>query len=265
MSYELLDCGHELKLERFGQVSLIRPAPLALWTPKNEKLWRNADATFSRERGWQVKNKLPSDWNIQIDGLKFKLKPTDFGHLGIFPEHSTLWNKIEGSLQTKPKILNLFAYSGSATIKAASCGAHVTHVDAAAGMIAWAKENAHLNNLVGAPIRWIVDDVNKFLAREIKRGATYDGIILDPPTFGRGKSGEVFKIEKDLLPLLHSCQKLLSANPLFLLLTSHTPGLSPLVLEQVLESVFQGQIDSGEILLGNGPYLPSGTFALWNP
>ena len=199
------------------------------------------------------------------------LAPTDFGHLGIFPEHSMLWAKMGDLIRaqaTPPNVLNLFAYSGGATLAAAKAGAKVCHLDASKGMVSWARDNAALSGLQGAPIRWIVDDVLKFLSREKRRGVRYDGIILDPPSFGRGAQGEVFKIERDIHEILASCRELLSDKPLFVFLTTHTPGMTPLVMRYLLEQMMrgkQGNIASGEMIIPaqNGSDLPSGSYAAW--
>lgn len=277
--YQLIDSGDERKLERFGKYILSRPCPQAIWgRSEDSSVWESADALFTREGPyrWIEKKTLPKNWSIKFEGMTFKLTPTDFGHLGIFPEHAMFWNEItsivssEKEKRGKPvRILNLFAYSGGATLAAARGGADVCHLDSSPGMIDWARENAILSDLKSAPIRWIVDDVRKFVDRELRRGAKYDGIILDPPSFGRGKGGKVFKIETDLIPLLKSCFSLLSETPLFVLLSCHTPGFTPLVLKNTLSQVsssFGGVITEGELLLeGNkASYpIPSGTFACW--
>lgn len=222
MNYSLLDSGNQKKFERFGPYTIVRPCSQAVWKPAL-KSWKDADASFSKEEGWQ--GELPSFWVIEVDGLKFKIAPTDFGHLGIFPEHRSLWTWAADLVQEGSSVLNLFAYSGGATLAFARAGAQVCHVDAARGMVNWAKENAELNGLSDRPIRWIVDDVMKFLKREVRRGRKYDGILLDPPSFGRGAKGEVFKIQKDFEMLLELCQQLLSEHPLFLVCSNHTVGL----------------------------------------
>lgn len=271
MSYILIDSGNGEKLERFGDFILIRPAAQAVWKPKlSREAWHKADARFTREEGnqWVAKKKLPATWTTKIDGLNFKIAPTDFGHLGLFPEHSNLWNLFIPLIkrEKQPNILNLFAYSGGATLAAARAGAKVCHLDASQGMVAWARENAALNQLNSAPIRWIVDDVIKFLAREIKRGIRYDGIILDPPSFGRGKQGEIFKIERDLPVILDMCKTLLTNDPLFIILSSHTSGFSPLVMSHLLSQALpHGKIDHGEMVIKaeGGFDLPSGSYARW--
>lgn len=218
---------------------------------------------------------LPESWKLELHGIRLKISPTDFGHLGIFPEHAAFWPWIQSTLAvrsktqpTKPKVLHLFAYSGGATLAAALGGAEVCHLDASKGMTAWARENAALNNLQDLPIRWIVDDVLKFVQRELRRGSSYDAIILDPPTFGRGTKGELFMIEKDIVLLLDCCRKLLSKTPLFVLFSCHTPGFTPIALTNLLKDSLKGlpgTIDDGEMYIqGEGSHkLPSGAFSRW--
>ena len=272
--YTLIDSGLGRKLEQFGPYLIDRPASQALWQPSLEAaVWKAADAALIREgeRQWVRQRQLPDDWTVEIAHLKFLLKPTDFGHLGIFPEQRLFWAWIQERLAKAPRarVLNLFAYSGGITLAAAKAGAEVCHLDASKGMVSWARENASLNGLEKAPIRWIVDDVSKFLEREIRRGQSYDAIVLDPPTFGRGSRGEVFKLEEKIIPLLESCRRLLSKRPLFLLLSCHTPGVTPTVLTHLLSQTlkgYSGAIDAGEMLL-TGPSalsLPSGAYARWS-
>lgn len=263
MTYELLDCGSGQKLERFGEILLIRPAAHAIWRPAlPPEEWKKAHARFSREEGnlWEVFKKIPDSWTIAVEGVQFLLRRTEFGHLGFFPEHAAFWNLFKPGC----RFLNLFAYSGGASLAAAKAGAQVTHLDAAQGMVNWAKENADLNGL--STIRWIVDDVGKYLARAVRREERYDAIILDPPSFGRGKSKEVFKIERDLPPLLEQCRALISDTPQFVLLSCHTPGFTPTILKQVLQETFQGKFEEGELLLKSPVFnLPSGAYAKWSP
>ena len=273
MTYQLIDCGESKKLERFGDYLLIRPAATALWKRALEGEWKGADASFSREgmTRWSFQRKMPSSWTIKVGSLGFKISPTDFGHLGLFPEHlgQCQWmSKCIKAQKRAPNVLNLFAYSGAATLAAAAAGAKVCHLDASKGMVAWARENARLSGLGKAPIRWIVDDVFKFLKREARRGVTYDGIILDPPSFGRGSSGESFKIERDILVLLDLCRAVLSKRPLFVIFSSHSPGMTPVVMKHLLRDVmaeFGGKIEAGEMVIkGKGDMiLPSGTYARW--
>jgi 23S rRNA (cytosine1962-C5)-methyltransferase len=274
--YELIDSGHGRKLERFGKVTLDRPCAQAVWNPRQPTLWKQADAFFTRKQGleWRGRDKLPDSWIAEVKGVKMKLSTTDFGHLGVFPETRAMWGWIRETLKKETaqrreslNFLNLFAYSGGATLAAAQGGAHCCHVDASKGMVAWARENAKLNGLEDHPIRWIVDDVNKFLTREIKRGRRYDAILLDPPSFGRGKGGELYKIEHALLETLQLVRKVMSDQPSFLYLTSHTPGFTPIVLKNLIQELLgEGQLDSGEMLLtGKESALdvPSGTWARW--
>lgn len=271
MKYALIDSGNQKKLERFGEFLLMRPCAQALWEPKLPlNVWEGASAIFTREGGnrWEG-GALPPSWIVELEGLKFKIAPTDFGHLGLFPEHSLLWSWMEALIRRRGKgarVLNLFAYSGGATLAAARAGASVCHLDASKGMVAWARENAQLNKLTEAPIRWIVDDVLKFLTREEKRGSRYDGIIVDPPSFGRGKQGELFIIERDLSLILDKCQALLTDHPLFWIFTTHTPGMTPLVVRQLLEDrVKGGVLEMGELVLSSSSSwtVPSGSFARW--
>jgi 23S rRNA (cytosine1962-C5)-methyltransferase len=273
--YALLDSGFEEKFEQFGPIQLIRPCSQAVWkTTLSKQEWAKADARFTRDGGsrWIKKTALPDQWIVEVEGIQFLLKPTDFGHLGIFPEHAFQWRFIEDKIRSanrQVEILNLFAYTGGATLISARAGAKVCHLDASKAAVAWARENAKVNDLHEHPIRWIVEDVMKFLHREIKRGHRYDGIILDPPSFGRGKQGEVFKIESDLLEILDACRKLLSETPLFLVFTSHTLGFSPLVMEHLLGQTtdgLKGQTDHGEMLIPckKGLPLPCGYFARWS-
>lgn len=272
--YALLDSGNQQKLERFGPYAIVRPCSQALWRPMlSKEQWDRADAHFSRDGGnaWSLKTKLPDFWLSEIEGVRFKISPTDFGHLGVFPEHSLLWKEMKDMIRKQPsppQILNLFAYSGGATLAAAQAGARVCHLDASKGMVAWARENAALNQLSSAPIRWIVDDVVKFLQREIRRGNKYEGIIVDPPSFGRGSRGEVFKIERDIHEILELCREVLSEKPLFLLFTTHTSGMTPIVMEHLLWQKMQGlngHIQTGEMILPSekGIPIPSGSYAKW--
>jgi len=268
MKYCLVDSGNQKKLERFGSVSIVRPSGAALWEPAHSD-WKEADAVFTRDddKGW--KGKLPKSWMVEHEGVKFKLSPTEFGHLGIFPEHSILWNWASDKVRANGggSVLNLFAYSGGATIALAKAGASVCHLDASQGMVSWARENAKLNGVEDRPIRWIVDDALKFLQREIRRGRKYDGIVLDPPSFGRGAKGEVFKIERDIRQLLRLGKQLLSDSPLFFICSTHTSGMTPIVMKHLLEEVVPSKAESGEMVLTSetGKDLPSGAFARWGP
>ena len=269
--YELIDSGSGRKYERFGKVSLVRPCSQALWRPADESSWRRATATFDREEGnrWHGRNQLPDHWNIETAGIKFRLSGTDFGHLGIFPEQRAQWKWIRETVAAAVKsprsvsVLNLFAYSGGSTMAAAQGGAEVCHLDASKGMVQWARENAALNGLGESPIRWIVDDAHQFMRREIRRGRKYDAVILDPPTFGRGAGGELYKIERDLFETFELVRGVLSENPLFVLFSSHTPGLSQIVSENILRGEFPSikKIETGEMLLeGKSVPCPSGIY-----
>lgn len=275
--YALIDSGKGYKLERFGPYLIARPCAQAVWNPRlSADAWHAADAFFSREGGnkWSMRHPLPSEWQITIDHLTFKLALTDFGHLGLFPEQRPFWQWIEKKVHQwpntrPPRLLNLFAYSGGASLAAAKGGAEVCHLDASKGMVSWARENAGRSGLGKAPIRWIVEDVKKFLSREMKRGARYDAIVLDPPTFGRGTKGELFKIEEEIVGLLETCRCLLSETPLFILFSCHTPGFSPLVMHHLMAQAMgphHGFIETGELTLCGTQEvwpLPSGTYATW--
>ena len=267
--YSLLDSGGEEKLERFGNQILIRPSSAAVWKRDDPKNWKKADAHFTRTPAnkWTGREKLPKSWKIALSGLTFRIEPSDFGHLGIFPEHESHWRWMEEKLQgKKANVLNLFAYTGAATLAAARAGASVCHLDASKPMVEWARENAALNHLEDRPIRWIVDDVMKFLRREVRREKKYDAILLDPPTFGRGPNGELFKIESEMGELLELCKLLLSDRPLFVLLTCHTSGLTPTVLQNLLKQIFaNGEVEAGETLIEAKIPLPAGTYARWLP
>lgn len=276
-TYTLIDSGEGRKLEQFGPYLISRPCSQAVWKPQlTQEIWQQAHAIFSREpeSKWRYPTNLPAIWQIEVAQLLFKIMPTDFGHLGIFPEQQEFWAWIQQTVKKYSKsnpirVLNLFAYSGGATLAAAKGGATVCHLDASKGMVAWARENATLNQLDQAPIRWIIDDVKKFLAREIRRGSRYEAIILDPPSFGRGAKGEVFKIEEDIIPLLQDCKALLSDTPLFVLFSCHTPGFTPLVMHHLMTQLMagtQGEIDMGEMRLTGKEQVfsvPSGTYARW--
>ncbi|MGN0853158.1 MAG: class I SAM-dependent methyltransferase [Kiritimatiellia bacterium] len=273
--YELIDSGDGRKFERFGRISLVRPCSQALWQPACASSWARADATFDREDGnrWHGRNALPEEWTIATAGITFRLSGTDFGHLGIFPEQRPQWKWIRETVARhqagRPagtvKVLNLFAYSGGSTIAAAQGGAEVCHLDASKGMVQWARGNAALNGLQDHPVRWIADDAHKFLRREIRRERRYDAVIFDPPTFGRGSNGETYKIERDLQETLSLVRAVLSERPLFVLFSSHTPGLSCRVAENIVEQAFPvRRVESGEMLLEaadpRGRHCPSGVY-----
>lgn len=266
--YQLLDSGDGAKLERFGPYTLIRPASQAVWQPQlGKKEWDKADAHFTREGSNQWVKPIRKEWSVTAAGIQFRLDATDFGHLGIFPEQEIFWEWIQKETRPGMRVLNLFAYSGGSTMAAALAGAEVVHLDASKGMVDWARENASLNRLEKKPIRWIVDDAIKFLKREVKRGNLYDAIILDPPSFGRGAQGEVFKIDEHIIPLLTLCRDLLSKQAKYLLFSCHTPGYTPTVMHNLLKQLHpKGRIDAGEMVLKGAPgvfSLPSGSFARW--
>jgi len=269
--YELLDSGDGRKLERFGRYVLARPCAQAMWRPElGRSEWDRADASFDRTDGnrWHGRGNLPKSWQIETAGIKFRLGGTDFGHLGVFPEQRAQWRWISETVARARaagravSALNLFAYSGGSTMAAALAGAEACHLDASKGMVEWARENARLNGLETRPIRWIVDDAHAFMRREVRRGRRYDAIMLDPPTFGRGAKGEMYKIERDLRETLRLVGELLSDNPLFVLFSSHTPGLSVAVAENVIGQAFPGAaLESGEMMLeGKGRPCPSGVY-----
>jgi len=277
--YELLDCGRGERLERWEKQYLVRPDPQAIWeTPRKNPAWKRADARYLRSHsggGHWEKNTLPQSWKITYENLTFQVKPMNFKHTGLFPEQAVNWDFMSGKIRQagRPiRFLNLFAYTGGATVACAKAGASVCHVDAAKGMVAWAKENASISGLSGAPIRYLVDDCTKFVEREIRRGNTYDGIIMDPPSYGRGPKGEIWKIEDNIYPLLTLTAKLLDKNALFFLINSYTTGLQPAVLTYLLNATvgkrLGGTAVSSEIGLPvkrNGWVLPCGASGRWTP
>jgi 23S rRNA (cytosine1962-C5)-methyltransferase len=275
--YEVLDCSGGEKLERWGSYILIRPDPQVIWeTPKKDKGWKKPNAHYHRsQKGggeWEFFD-LPKQWQVQYKDLTFYLQPFSFKHTGLFPEQATNWDWFRGKIKEakRPvKVLNLFAYTGGASVAAAKAGASVTHVDASKGMVTWAKENAKASGLSEAPIRWIVDDCVKFVEREIRRGNRYDGIIMDPPSYGRGPKGEIWKIEEKIHPFIKLCAKLLSEEPLFFLINSYTTGLQPAVLSYMVGTElvprFKGSVGAKEIGLpvtASGLILPCGASARW--
>lgn len=277
--YEVIDCSKGEKLERWGDYLLVRPDPQVIWdTPKKEKGWRKMNGHYHRSsKGggeWEF-FQLPKEWTIQYSlpinkKLTFHLKPFSFKHTGLFPEQAANWNWFSqliadaASKGRQVKVLNLFAYTGGATLAAAAAGASVTHVDASKGMVTWAKENAISSGLKDAPIRWLVDDCVKFVEREIRRGNHYDAIIMDPPSYGRGPKGEIWKIEESVYPLIQLCSQILTDNPLFFLINSYTTGLQPAVLSYMISTVLgsaNGTVTASEIGLpvsSNGLVLPCG-------
>ena len=269
--YEVIDCSKGEKLERWGDYILVRPDPQVIWdTPRKEKGWHKMNAHYHRSKKgggeWEFFD-LPQQWSIHYRSLTFQLKPFSFKHTGLFPEQAANWDWFSELIKKagRPvKVLNLFAYTGSATIAAAAAGASVTHVDASKGMVTWAKENAASSGLADAPIRWIVDDCVKFVEREIRRGNHYDAIIMDPPSYGRGPKGEIWKIEESIHPLVKLCAQLLVDRPLFFLINSYTTGLQPAVLSYLIGTElkrFPGKVTADEIGLpvsSNGLTLPCG-------
>lgn len=275
--YEVIDTSCGEKLERWGDYILLRPDPQVLWqTEKKVPQWKQLNGHYHRSsKGggeWEF-FKLPQEWTISYRELTFHLKPFSFKHTGLFPEQAVNWDWFSERIRkaNRPvKVLNLFAYTGGATVSAAKAGAQVTHVDASKGMVIWAKENAASSGLADAPIRWLVDDCVKFVEREIRRGNKYDGIIMDPPSYGRGPKGEIWKIEESIYPFVELTAKLLSDDALFFLINSYTTGLQPAVLSYLLNTVIQkkrgGQVESSEIGLpvsSNGLVLPCGASGRW--
>ncbi len=277
--YEVIDTAGGEKLERWGDYLLIRPDPQVIWdTPKNDRRWKNWNGHYHRSsKGggeWEFR-KLPEQWSIRYKDLTFHLKPFSFKHTGLFPEQAVNWDWFGALIRAavsegRPvKVLNLFAYTGGATLAAAAAGAAVTHVDASKGMVGWAKENAAASGLGDRPVRWLVDDCTKFVEREIRRGSRYDAIIMDPPSYGRGPKGEIWKIEDCIYPMVSLAAQLLSDSPLFFLLNSYTTGLAPAVLTYLLSLALHGRggkVESQEIGLpvsAPGLILPCGASGRW--
>ena len=284
--YQVIDCSCGEKLERWGRYTLVRPDPQVIWnTPKTEKGWKKMNGHYHRSKSgggeWEFFD-LPKEWSVNYKltigkELTFRLKPFSFKHTGVFPEQAVNWDwfskLIADAKQKNPErkinVLNMFAYTGGATIAAAAAGANVTHVDAAKGMVAWARENAAVSGLADAPIRWIVDDCVKFVEREIRRGNHYDAIIMDPPSYGRGPKGEIWKIEDNIFPLIELCSQLMSDTPLFFLINSYTTGLQPAVLSYMISTAlkrFGGKVEASEVGLpvsSNGLVLPCGASGRW--
>ncbi len=276
--YEIIDTSCGEKLERWGKYLLVRPDPQVIWnTEKKQPGWKNMNGHYHRSsKGggeWEFFN-LPEEWSIHYRDMTFNLKPFSFKHTGLFPEQATNWDWCFDIIQKAKRpvrVLNLFAYTGGATLSAAKAGASVTHVDASKGMVNWAKENAASSGLSDAPIRWLVDDCVKFVEREIRRGNTYDGIIMDPPSYGRGPKGEIWKIEENIYPFIRLTTKLLSHDALFFLINSYTTGLQPAVLSYMLHTTvvkkLGGIVDASEIGLpvsSNGLILPCGASGRWS-
>ena len=279
IDYELIDCSDGERLERWGDIILVRPDPQVIWkTPKENPLWYNPHAIYNRSNtgggSWRVCKKMPDVWQIGLDDLRFNIKTMGFKHTGLFPEQAVNWKMTADIIRKagRPvKVLNLFAYTGGATVAALSAGASVTHVDASKGMTLWAKENAAACKLSDAPVRWLVDDCIKFVQREIRRGNKYDIIIMDPPSYGRGPGGEVWKLENEVYGFVELCSELLTEDSLMVLINSYTTGLSPSVMEYILgetvQKQFGGSTTSDEIGIPvsskSGRVLPCGASAIW--
>ncbi len=275
--YEVLDTSGGEKLERWGKYVLVRPDPQVIWnTPKDDPLWRKYDARYARSStggGKWANLRLPEHWQVKYRELTFNVKPMNFKHTGVFPEQAANWDFIMETIRGAGRpinALNLFAYTGGATLACAAAGASVCHVDAAKGMVAWAKENAKSSGLEDRPIRWIVDDCAKFVEREIRRGRCYDAIIMDPPSYGRGPSGEIWKLEENLWPFVQLVSQVLSDKPLFVIINSYTTGLAPSVVGYIMDSIFTkrfgGHSECGELGLpvkDSGLVLPCGSTGRW--
>lgn len=276
--YELIDTGDGERLERWGRFILRRPDPQVIWPATlGKKTWDDVHGRYSRDSGgggrWSFSKELPERWVVSYNSLKFYIRPTGFKHTGLFPEQAVNWDWLMGLIKartTPARVLNLFAYTGGATVATASAGAELCHVDAAKGMVAWAKENSVISGMSTRPIRWIIDDTLKFVNREKRRGRLYDGIIMDPPSFGRGPNGEIWKIEDELYGLTRTCAELLSEDPLFFLINSYTTGLAPGVLNNILSLTVgkkhAGSITSAEIGLpvsASKLTLPCGASGRW--
>ena len=274
--YEILDMANGEKLERWGDVVLIRPDPQIIWTKKtHENKWKTANAIYNRSKtgggSWQYKKKMPSEWKIKYKNLTFNIKPMGFKHTGLFPEQAVNWDWMMEKIKLAKrdiKVLNLFAYTGGATVACLSAGASVCHVDSSKGMVSWSKENVNESGLKDRPVRYIVDDVVKFVNREIRRGNKYDAIIMDPPSYGRGAKGEVWRFEEDIASLVELCMQVMSDKPLFFLINSYTTGISAKVLENILRINMKqdGIFESGEVGLpmkDSKIVLPCGIYGKW--
>ena len=277
IDYKILDAGNKEKLESWNNIILRRPDPQGLWPISYSKKWNNVDGFYHRSNkgggSWEFKKQLPEYWTINYKDLTFKVSPTNFKHTGLFPEQAANWDYMIDKIKKenrKIKVLNLFAYTGAATMACSYAGADVVHVDAAKGMIQWAKENMQLSNLQDHTIRFIVDDCIKFVKREQRRGRKYDGIVMDPPSYGRGPNGELWKLEEELFPLIQECMKILSDDALFFIVNCYTTGFSCSTLNEALSRSIQkekgGHIECGENLLPvttNDSVLPCGIFGRW--
>lgn len=277
--YQLIDTGDGLKLERWGDVVLVRPDPQIIWPQNGERAWNHWDGFYHRsDTGggqWEFRRPLPESWTIRYGDLTFRIRPTDFKHTGLFPEQAPNWNWCSQKIRSardagrEVSVLNLFGYTGAASLASAAAGASVCHVDASKGAVQWCRDNAALSGLTGSPIRYIIEDCLKFVGRESRRGRRYDAIIMDPPAYGRGAAGEVWKLEAHLWKLLIECRAILSEQPLFFLINSYTSSLSPLVLGNLLSELLSedgGRITVGELGLrsqADGKILPCGIFGRW--
>jgi len=274
--YEILDMANGEKLERWKDVILVRPDPQIIWKEKSfPEKWKRVNAIYHRSKAgggsWEYTKKMPASWKIQYKNLCFQIKPMGFKHTGLFPEQAVNWDWMIKKIQkaNRPiKVLNLFAYTGGATVACLSAGAHVCHVDSSKGMTTWAKENVALSGLKDKPVRFIVDDVLKFVNREIRRGNTYDAIVMDPPSYGRGANGEVWQFEEQIADLVALCTKVLSDKPLFFLINSYTTGISSTVLKNLLAIHMpkKGMIENGEIglpMTDSNMVLPCGIYGRW--
>ncbi len=276
-AFEVLDASAGEKLERWGQVTLVRPDPQVIWNTPRDSAWEKANARYNRSSegggSWSVRSLPQSEWEIPYRELRFRIRPTGFKHTGLFPEQAVNWDLMSGLIRAAGRqlnILNLFAYTGGATLACAAAGARVCHVDASKGMVQWARENAALSGLSERPVRWIVDDCKKFVEREIRRGVRYDGVVMDPPSYGRGPGGEVWKLEDSVYELVRTCAQVLSEDARFFLLNSYTTGLSPSVMQYILSvtvgAMHDGTVTADEIGLPvkkSGLVLPCGSTAVW--
>lgn len=276
--YELLDCSEGERLERWGNIILVRPDPQVIWkTQKKHPAWKKANARYLRSNSgggkWETFTNIPAEWNIDYKDLTFHIKTMGFKHTGLFPEQAVNWDYMTDLIKKagRPvKVLNLFAYTGGATIACLKAGAHVTHVDASKGMVQWARENAELSNVADKPVRWLVDDCIKFVQREIRRGNKYDIIIMDPPSYGRGPGGEIWKLEDEVYNFVSLCSEIVSDDAIAMFINSYTTGLAPSVMQYILGSImvrkFGGTVSSDEIgipVTSSKMVLPCGATAIW--
>ena len=273
--YELIDSGDQKKLERFGKLRLVRPCAQAVWKPADSREWSRVDAHFRRHSSGtgEWRGKLPEAWTFEHAELEWEVRPNEYGNLGIFAEQTSCWEWIREQVAARvatggepPAVINLFGYTGGSTLAASAAGAAVCHVDASKTSVRQARTNASLSRLAERPIRWIVEDALLFVEREIRRGRRYQGMILDPPTYGRGPNGEVWKIDDGIVELVERCREVLADGPSFFLLTSHSPGYTPIVLENLIAPGARAEVEGGEMTIidRTGRSLPSGAFARWS-